>query len=135
MTAGYSGTPLPKKLGLKEGTRLTLLHAPPGFVSKLGTLPERVRIRERLGGEADVVVLFVTRFHRLEDEFAKAASMLPPESGMLWIAWPKKAAKMDTDLDFDIVQKHGLASGLVDTKICAIDEIWSGLRFSRRKAG
>ncbi len=135
MTAGYSRTPLPKKLGVKEGTRLALLHAPDNFSSTLGTLPERVTIRQRLGGEADVVVLFVTRFTRLEGDFSKAASMLPPRSGMLWIAWPKKAAKMDTDLDFDIVQKHGLASGLVDTKICAIDETWSGLRFSRRKAG
>ena len=133
MTAGYSGTPLPRKLGVKEGTRLALLHAPDKFASSLGALPSRVAIRQRLGGEADVIVLFVTRFNRLKDDFAKAASMLPAGSGMLWIAWPKKAAKMDTDLDFDIVQKHGLASGLVDTKICAIDETWSGLRFSRRK--
>ena len=70
----------------------------------------------------------------MKTDFAKASSMLPEKAGMLWIAWPKKTAKMETDLDFDIVQKHGLASGLVDTKICAIDQNWSALRFSKRKA-
>ena len=133
MTAGYSGTPLTKKLGVKEGSRVALLNAPHGFKRTLGELPHGVDLRSRAGSEADVVLLFVTRFTRLTSDFTKAMKMLPPETGMLWVAWPKKAAKLETDLDFDLVQKFGLATGLVDTKICAIDETWSGLRFSRRR--
>ncbi len=132
MTAGYSGTPLPKKLGIKETTRLTVLHAPPGFQDTLGPLPSGVVMRERLAGEADVAVLFLTTFKKLEAEFTRAAAMLPPAGGMLWIAWPKKASKMETDLDENLIRDFGLAAGLVDTKVCAIDETWSGLRFSRR---
>ena len=134
MSSGYSGTPLPKKLGIREGTRLALIGAPDMLEKALSELPAGVRVSMKFGEEADVILLFETRFSRLKTSFAKAARMLPPEGGKLWVAWPKKAAKMETDLDFDIVQKFGLASGLVDTKICAIDETWSGLRFSRRRA-
>ena len=134
MTAGYSGTPLPKKLGIKEGSRIVLLGAPANFASVLGKLPHGVTTRSRASGEADVIVLFATKFSKLVKEFAKAMQLMPPTSGMLWVAWPKKAAKMDTDLDENIIRGHGLSLGVVDTKVCAIDETWSGLRFSRRRA-
>lgn len=130
MTAGYSGTPLPKKLGIREGSRVVLLGAPDNFLVTLGELPARVTVRSK--GEADVIVLFATRFSRLKTEFPKAMRMMPSDGGMLWVAWPKKAAKMDTDLDENFIRDFGLAKGLVDTKVCAIDETWSGLRFNRR---
>jgi hypothetical protein len=134
VTAGYSGTPLPKKLGIKEGSRVALLGAPANFATVLGELPRGVTVRSRAPGEADVIVLFATKFSKLEKEFAKAMQLMPRGGGMLWVAWPKKAAKMDTDLDENIIRGHGLSLGVVDTKVCAIDETWSGLRFSRRRA-
>ena len=133
MSAGYSGTPLPKKLGIKEGSRVTLLGAPDGFLDLLGALPPDVKVTSRTGGEADVIVLFATKFSRLRSAFPKAIELMPPDSGMLWIAWPKKAARMDTDLDESLIRDFGLGLGVVDTKVCAIDDKWSGLRFSRRK--
>jgi hypothetical protein len=133
MTAGYSGTPLPKKLGIKEGSRVALLNAPSNFLATLGEVPAGVKIRSRSGGESDVIVLFVTKFTVLRAAFVKAMEMLPAEGGMLWVAWPKKAAKMDTDLDENLIRDNGLAAGMVDTKVCAIDETWSGLRFNRRR--
>ena len=133
MNAGYSGTPLPKKLGIREKTRVVLLGAPDGFMSELGELAPGVTVRNRAVGPADVVILFAMRFSRLKKEFEKAMGLLPADGGMLWVSWPKKAAKMDTDLDENIVRDHGLARGMVDTKVCAIDETWSGLRFSRRR--
>ena len=134
MTAGYSGTPLPRKLGLKAGSRLITLGAPPNFMDLLEPLPARVSVSTRAAGEADVIVLFVTKFSKFMTEFAKASRLMPAAGGMLWVAWPKKAAKMDTDLDENLIRDHGLTTGLVDTKVCAIDDKWSGLRFSRRKA-
>ena len=134
MTAGYSGTPLPKKLGIREGSRVTLLGLPDGFLVTLGDLPYGVRVRTKAVGEADVIVLFATKFTRLKKEFSKAMSLMPPHGGMLWVAWPKKSAKTDTDLDENLIRDFGLAAGVVDTKVCAIDEKWSGLRFSRRRA-
>jgi hypothetical protein len=134
VTAGYSGTPLPKKLGIKEGTRLVLLNSPANFEATLGELPQGVVIKRRLVGEADVIVLFVTQFSKLKTDFARAASSLPRAGGMLWVAWPKKASKVETDLSENLIRDFGLATGLVDTKVCAIDETWSGLRFSRRRA-
>ncbi|HZJ01229.1 MAG TPA: DUF3052 domain-containing protein [Gemmatimonadaceae bacterium] len=134
MTAGYSGTPLPKKLGIREGSRVALLHAPEGFCATLGAVPSRVTVRDKVGSEADVIVLFATKFSKLKPEFLKAMRMMPADGGMLWIAWPKKAAKMDTDLDENFIRDYGLSLGVVDTKVCAIDETWSGLRFNRRRA-
>ena len=134
MTAGYSGTPLPKKLGIKDGSRVALLGAPDGFDAVLGALPPRVSIRRKATGEADVILLFATKFTALRTEFLRAMKMMPAEGGMLWVAWPKKAAKMDTDLDENLIRDFGLDQGVVDTKVCAIDETWSGLRFSRRRS-
>jgi hypothetical protein len=134
VTAGYSGTPLPKKLGIREGSRVTLLGPPDGFIGMLGDLPHGVRVRTKAVGEADVIVLFATKFTRFSKEFSKAMSLMPPHGGMLWVAWPKKSAKTDSDLDENLIRDFGLAAGVVDTKVCAIDETWSGLRFSRRRS-
>lgn len=133
MAAGYSGTPLPKKLGIREGSRVALLSAPEDIMSTLGELPDGVSIRTRAAGESDIVVLFVTRYAKLRTDFAKAMCLLPENGGMLWVSWPKKAARTDSDLNEDIVRGHGLAQGMVDTKVCAVDEKWSGLRFNRRR--
>jgi hypothetical protein len=134
VTAGYSGTPLPKKLGIKEGSRLTLLGAPAGFMDVLGDLPPGVKVKSRAAGDSDVILLFSTTFSRLKSEFGKAMKLMPAGGGMLWVAWPKKAAKMVTDLDENLIRDFGLAAGVVDTKVCAIDDKWSGLRFSRRRS-
>ena len=134
MSAGYSGTPLPKKLGIREGTRLTLLGPPSDFEKTLGTMPGGVTIRSRTVSEADVIVLFVTSFTKLKSVFAQAMKVMPEQGGMLWVAWPKKSSGVASDLDENIIRGHGLSLGVVDTKVCAIDETWSGLRFSRRRA-
>ena len=126
--AGYSGTPLPKKLGLKENQRIALVDAPAGFEKTLGVLPKDTEIVKRLRSPLDLVVLFVDQEKQLSKQFATIASKLAP-NGMIWVAWPKKSSGVPTDLTFDAVQRIGLDSGLVDVKICAIDEIWSGLKF------
>jgi hypothetical protein len=117
----YSATPLPQKLGIKEGTRVALHGAPEKFAQKLGIEP-------RLRGEFDVAVLFATRRGELTRSFAPLARRLAPAGG-LWVAWPKKASGRETDLSFDTVQGVGLDAGLVDNKSCSIDETWQALRF------
>ena len=134
MTAGYSGTPLPKKLGIKQGTRLTLLKAPKDFDETLGNLPADVIVRHKASGESDVVVLFEIEFSHFKTSFGRAAALMPASGGMLWVAWPKRASKVETDLDENLIRDFGLDFGLVDTKVCAIDATWSGLRFSRRRS-
>jgi hypothetical protein len=141
--AGYSGAPLPKKLGISSAPRLRappvagkagssgrsrvrVINAPPGFVESLG-----VEIAAR--GEADVIVLFTRSAGDLKKAFGKARKDLHKDGG-LWIAWPKKASGVVTDLNENLIREHGLASGLVDNKVCAIDETWSGLRFVVRLA-
>ena len=125
MSAGYSGTPLPRKLGVKPGHRVALLGAPAGFA--LDDLPEDVRIVRRAGGTADVIVSFHTARADLERRLATLRAMMAPASG-LWIAWPKRAAKVATDMTEDVVREVALPTGLVDNKVCAIDATWSGLR-------
>jgi hypothetical protein len=117
----YSATPLPKKLGIKEGSRVALAKAPDGFADKLGVKP-------RLRGEFDVAVLFATHQGELTRAFTPLARRLAPAGG-LWIAWPKKSSDVTTDLNFDSVQRSGLDAGLVDNKSCAIDDTWQALRF------
>ena len=129
--AGYSGTPLPKKLGLNENQRIALVNAPAGFEKTLGVLPKDAEIVKRLSSPLDLVVIFVDRERQLSKQFSSIASKLAP-NGMIWVAWPKKSSGVPTDLTFDPVQRIGLDSGLVDVKICAIDEIWSGLKFVTR---
>jgi hypothetical protein len=130
--AGYSGTPLPRKLGIKPGARLALIGAPDGFDSTLGSLPEAVTVGRRLGRRPfDVIVAFFLRRALLERRLAELAAALEPAGG-LWIAWPKRASGVVTDVTEDVVRTLGLTAGLVDNKVCAIDDIWSGLRLVYR---
>jgi hypothetical protein len=132
-TAGYSGTPLARKLGIKPHAVVGLLAAPPGIEQLLAPLPDGVALRRRAQGRLDVIVVFATRWAALEGRFGQAVEALDTDGG-LWVAWPKKASKVPTDLDFDRVQRLGLDAGLVDNKICAIDQVWTGLRFVVRLA-
>lgn len=125
-------TPLVKKLGIKERCRLLLIDAPEGFVSKLMPMPKGVDNEPATDEPIDVAVLFVMKAAVLKKEFPKVKKRLAKTAG-LWIAYPKKASKVETDVVFEVVQELGLRLGLVDNKICAIDEIWTGLRFVYRK--
>jgi hypothetical protein len=124
-------TPLPRKLGIREGSRVYLAGAPEGFDAVLGPLPAGVQRLGRAGSAMDVVVLFVTRERDLRSRFAKLAAGLEP-AGRLWVAWPKKAAGLPTDLDFDTVQRIGLDAGLVDNKSASVTEAFQGLQFVYR---
>ena len=125
--AGYYGTPLPRKLGIREGDAVALVRAPAGFRDTLAELPDGVRLRERLGRDHEVIVAFFTRRAELERRFDRLASALDVDGG-LWIAWPKRASGVATDITEDTVRDVALPRGLVDNKVCAIDETWSGLR-------
>ena len=130
--AGYSGTPLARKLGIREGARVGLVKAPQGFEQTLDELPEDVQLvraaRAVPAGRFDVLIAFFDRRAALEQRFASLAKHLE-EDGGLWIAWPKKASGVATDVDDGVVRATGLGCGLVDNKVCAIDATWSGLRF------
>lgn len=130
--AGYSGTPLPKKLGFKEGFSAALINSPIGFRKELGTLPKDVKLITEIGkGPFDLILFFVDAQRKLTTEFPRFAKKLH-KNGMLWIAWPKKASGVPTDLTGNVVRDLGLAAGLVDVKVCAVNEIWSGLKFVYR---
>jgi hypothetical protein len=131
--AGYSGTPLPKKLGIKDGARVAFISAPDGFTGVLGKLPASVDVRTQARGRFDVIVVFVTRVTDLDRRFPSLVRALEPDGG-LWVAWPKRASGVATELGFENVQRVGLHAGLVDNKNCAIDDTWSGLRFVYRVA-
>jgi len=125
--AGYSGTPLAGKIGIKAGHRLVVRNHPPSFLRDLGRLPEGVKQSDRLGGKANVVVFFTDKLATLENDFSALARTLESD-GMLWIAWPKRASGRPTDLTEDVVRRVALERGLVDVKVCAIDDTWSGLK-------
>lgn len=129
--AGYSGTPLPKKLGIKEGSRIALVNAPKDFESELGELPDNVEFIKRPVKSLDIILFFVLNERALARDFAKLATKLTA-NGMIWIAWPKKSSGVATDLSEQVVRQIGLDAGLVDVKVCAIDETWSGLKFVYR---
>ena len=130
--AGYSETPLAKKLGIKEGFRIGVVNSPKGFKKELGSLPEKVKISvSDLLKPLDLIIFFTDSQRTLKIEFPILAEKLSV-NGMLWIAWPKKISSVSSDLSFDIVQQTGLQAGLVDVKICAVNEIWSGLKFVYR---
>jgi hypothetical protein len=134
MSVGYSGTPLAKKLGITEGANIATSGAPDHFSRLLHPMPSRVRLRSdlRARGPHDVLIVFVRTEAELHERFARAADRLEP-SGGLWVAWPKKSSPLAGRLRESHVRAHGLSTGLVDNKICAIDEDWSGLRFVVRK--
>jgi hypothetical protein len=133
--AGYSNTPLPKKLGIKEGHKVAVVQAPHAFEKTLGDLPDDVEIRRGLTGKArfDVIVVFVTTRAELQRQIIATRRHMTPAAG-LWIAWPKKTSKVSTDVTEGVVREIALPTGLVDNKVCAIDETWSGLRLVIRLA-
>lgn len=127
--AGYSGTPLPKKLGIKDGQRVAFVGAPPAFTDRFPDLP----FRRQLRGPLDLIVLFVATQRDLAKRLPAAKAVLHP-AGSLWVAWPKQASKVQTDVNENTVRDAALAGGLVDVKVIAIDETWSGLKLMFRLA-
>ena len=132
MTAGDSGTPLVRKLGFRPGMRVHYVAAPQGFDELVGELPDGVTVLERATDDLDLALLFVTRRAELERGLAKLQPRLDA-GGMIWVAWPKRASKVPTDLTEDVVRDVALPRGLVDVKVCAIDAVWSGLKLVIRK--
>ena len=126
--AGYSGTPLPKKLGIKEGFRAALFDAPANVKGELKEALAACQMVRDGRGSFDFAILFVKNQAELKKEFVRLARQLSP-AGMLWISWPKKSSGVATDLDENKVRDIGLAAGLVDVKVCAVGEVWSGLKF------
>lgn len=133
--AGYSGTPLVQKLGIKPGQRICILGAPDDYLKTLGPLPAGVKLLSRLGNPhtLDFIHIFTLQSRQLAVKFAELSTALA-YTGSLWVSWPKKASKVETDLTEGVVRQIGLDAGLVDVKIAAIDEVWSGLKFMYRIA-
>ena len=127
----YSHRTLAQKLGVKSGTRLVLVRAPGDFLATLGVLPDEINVSKRAGVPGDLTVWFVRSLNLLTSELARIVKQAG--FGPVWIVWPKKAAEPHTDLTQPVVRKLGLKAGLVDYKICRIDETWSGLLFKRRQ--
>jgi hypothetical protein len=130
--AGYSGTPLVRKLGFKPGMRAHYVNAPAGFAALLGELPDGARALARPADGLDLVVLFVRERRELQRRLPALQRRLDA-AGMLWVAWPKRASKVATDMTEDVVRDVALPRGLVDVKVCAIDETWSGLKLVLRR--
>jgi len=129
--AGYSGKPLVAKLGIKPGATIAILNAPRGYDRILGKMPRDVKRKIAAVGALDFVQFFTAEKRELERRFPVLERALAP-AGMLWISWPKKASGVTTDLREDRIRAIGLAHGLVDVKVAAVDEVWSGLKFVRR---
>jgi hypothetical protein len=129
--AAYSGTPLPRKLGIKPGSLVYLVKAPEGFVDLLGALPDGAELRRGIDGDPDLTLWFT----RSRDELERGMDRMTllAEKGGLWILWPKKSSGVTSDLSQNIVREVAMAAGLVDFKVCSVDETWSGLRFARKK--
>ena len=132
MSAGYSGTPLVDKLGFKPGYRVAYVNPPEDFAELVGDLPDGVKVISDMVGPFDMVVCFCTD-RRLLEQRLKAIRRELAVDGMLWVAWPKKASKVETNMTEDVVRAVVLPTGLVDVKVCAIDETWSGLKLVVRK--
>ena len=131
MPAGYSKKSLVEKLGIKEGSKVAILNPPKNYSATLGPLPNNVALASKLPARADFIHFFTRERRDLEGAFANLKRALAPD-GMLWISWPKGASKIAADLNENIVREIGLAHGLVDIKVCAVDETWSGLKFVYR---
>jgi hypothetical protein len=130
--AGYSGTPLAKKLGIKPGSNVLLVGAPEGYLSLLDPLPGGVQFGTRLLDSTDIVHVFTTTKEELHGLLKKYRKKLK-QTGMVWVSWPKKAAKVPTDITEDTVRDVALPMGFVDVKVCAVNEVWSGLKLVIRK--
>jgi len=131
MTSGYSGKPLASKMGIKPGQRIIILHAPDGYLTTLGAALDDVEVAHEISGMFDLIQYFTTERAAYERDFPLLRDHLTT-AGMLWVSWPKKAAKMVTDLDEHFVREFGLANGLVDVKVIAVDERWTAFKFVRR---
>ena len=132
MTAGYSGTPLPKKLGIRGGTKFAVRNAPEGLTSKLGELPPTAQWRKQVRPGLDIVIAFFTLRAEMIKVWPRLTAAVTP-NGSIWIAWPKRASGVSTDITGDVLRDEFLPTGWVDNKVCAIDDIWSGLRFVLRR--
>jgi hypothetical protein len=128
---GYSGTPLPQKLGIKNGFRVLLIDAPAEVLEELQDALDGCELPREKKSLLDFAMIFATSPAQLEKQFTRTAKLLAP-AGMLWVGWPKKSSGVKSDLDENIVRTVGLETGLVDIKVCAVTEIWSGLKFVRR---
>jgi hypothetical protein len=129
--AGYSGKSLVDKLGIKPGTRIAIVHAPRGYRRTLGTLPPGVTVTSAVRGVLPFIQFFAVRRGVLQEKFAALVRALAPD-GALWVSWPKQASGMATDLNENVVREIALAGGLVDVKVAAVDDTWSGLKLVRR---
>jgi len=127
---GYSGTPLPKKLGIKDGFRVRLVDSPPEVVKELKPSLDKCEATEGKP-PLDFAIVFTKSKASLSKEFKRITKELAP-AGMLWVSWPKRSSGVPTDLSEDTIREIGLASGLVDVKVCAVSDVWSGLKFVRR---
>jgi hypothetical protein len=127
MNAGYSGTPLAQKLGINPGHRILLEGAPPNYLEMVAPLPKGVRFVEKPGEPVDLIHLFTTLAADLAKKLPAYRKRIQ-EDGAIWVSWPKKAAKIPTDLTEDVIRREALRGELVDVKVCAVDEIWSGLK-------
>lgn len=132
MTAGYSGTPLVKKLGIKAGSVVAVLNDPGHFAELVDPLPAGVTVRSTIRGKADVVVFFTKRAAELTRRIDSLGRAIHPDA-MLWVCWPKRAAKVPSDMTESVVRAAALERGMVDVKVCAVDETWSGLKVVWRK--
>ena len=126
--AGYSGTPLAKKLGIKDGFRVALLRVPADVRSELQDALAKCRIVKHTSGPLNFIFLFAKSVAELEHQLTAASKAMAPD-GMLWISWPKRSSGVATDLTEDVIRRSGIAAGLVDVKVCAVTDIWSGLKF------
>jgi hypothetical protein len=130
--AGYSGTPLVKKLGIREGSKLYLANAPNNYLKLVSPLPDGVKIVSRVSSNTDMVHIFSTKEVHLTRTLRAVLPKIK-QDGMIWVSWPKKSAKVPTDITEDTIRKVALPLGLVDIKVCAVDDVWSGLKLVIRK--
>jgi len=129
---GYSGTPLIKKLGVKDATRLLAINAPPDYLTWLGALPPGAALVTRAGATTDIAHVFATRRARLAHELTRLRAALRPDAAT-WVSWPKKASRVATDITEDVIREVALPMGFVDIKVCAVTNVWSGLKLVVRK--
>jgi hypothetical protein len=125
--ASYSGTPLAKKLGIKGGSRIFLLNAPGNYLQRVSPLPEGVQIAPQITSHTDVIHIFSTKKEELSQALHTCLEKMRP-NGMIWVSWPKKSSKVPTDITENTIREVALPLGLVDIKVCAVDDVWSGLK-------
>jgi len=133
MTTGYSGKPLVRKLGLKENKKILIVNHPGAdYENELGPLPSNIELVKKMGKEMDFIHFFTKSSKELKKKLPEFKKSIKPD-GMIWVSWPKRASKIKTDIDENIIRETALSLGLVDVKVCAVTEIWSGLKLVIRK--